>query len=101
MGIPVAELQQRIDSAEFAHWQAYARMHPIGEDSANIRAGVIASAITNVYRKKGSKPLTWRDFFPPYETRKPQSNWRTLLDKAIAINRQLGGEDKRTTPAEE
>jgi hypothetical protein len=58
---------------------------------------VIASAITNVHKKKGSKPVQWEDFLPPYEKRKPNSDWRDLLTKVEAFNAALGGDDRRKT----
>lgn len=90
-----------MSAIEFAEWVAYARMYPFGEGREDARAGVIASAIVNVHRKKGSKPRSWQDFFPPFVKRRAKPDWRGLLAKVTALNTQLGGVDKRKTPAEE
>lgn len=66
MGMPVAEAQARISSAEFAEWMAYAELEPFGQGREDVRAGVIASLIANVNRDadKRSTPFEPFDFFP-------------------------------------
>lgn len=91
----VEELQARMTSREFAEWLAYYRIYPFGNEREDQRAGAIASAIVNVHRKKGSKPLGWQKFFPPYSERKPVKDWRDLMAKAAAIVQAFGGEDRR------
>lgn len=84
-----------MDSREFAEWIAYDQIEPFGESRQDQRAGVIASAIVNQHRKKGSKAVEWDRFFPPYEKRKPNTDWRDLLSKVVGLTHQLGGEDRR------
>lgn len=53
-------------------WMAYYRIDPFGEDRADLRAGIIASTMANVFRSRGRtfKPA---DFMPSFEPKKPQS----------------------------
>lgn len=84
-------------SAEFAEWIAYANIQPFGQIREDQRAGTIASAIVNVHKKSGSTPLTYRDFFPSYEVRQREElTPGDLLSKVEAINKMLGGTDRRT-----
>lgn len=89
-----------MNAHEFAEWQAYHRIYPFGEGREDARAGVIASVISNVYRKKGTKPRVWQDFFPQYSARAAKGDWRAMLAKVVNINKALGGEDKRQAPAD-
>lgn len=43
---------------------AYADVEPFGPDADAWRAGIIASTIANVNRKKGSRPFSPQDFMP-------------------------------------
>lgn len=98
--MPVAELQERIDAAEFAEWLAYARVQPFGEAHNDRRFGTIAAAIVNLFRKRGSKPRQWFHYFPPYERKHGERDWRGMLAVAASLNQRFGGVDKRTTPPE-
>lgn len=44
----VAELQERMTSAEFAEWVALYSIEPFGDDRADLRAGVVASTMANL-----------------------------------------------------
>lgn len=48
------------------------------QDAANLRAGVVAATIANIWRKKGSRAIRPQDFF---RRRKPMSagNFRTMM----------------------
>ena len=95
----VAELQSRMDASEFAEWVAYAKIEPFGEIRNDQRFGVLAATMVNLYRKRSQTALTWRDFFPVYEQREPNTDWRDLLVKVETLNAALGGSDRRARPA--
>lgn len=65
MGMPVAEAQARISSAEFAEWVAFAQLEPFGSSREDARAGVVAALIANANRdtEKRSTPFEPADFF--------------------------------------
>jgi len=48
----------------FAEWQAYSTIEPFGPPADFWRAGIIASMIANVNRKKNQKPFQPEDFMP-------------------------------------
>lgn len=68
MGIPIAELQERVSSREFAeYWAAY-QLDPWGPELEDHRTGIVASTIANVNRdpKKRPRPYTPDDFTPRF-----------------------------------
>lgn len=64
MGIPVAELQQRMDSREFAHWLAFYGLEPFGSEVESLRTGIIAKVVADVNRPKGKAPYPVTNFMP-------------------------------------
>jgi hypothetical protein len=48
----------------FAEWQAYCSLEPFGPQADFWRAGMIASMIANVNRKKNAQPFKPEDFMP-------------------------------------
>lgn len=61
----VAQAQREIDSAEFAEWVAFYQLEPFGEERADLRAGIISSAVAN-YSGKINEPTRPRDFMPHF-----------------------------------
>ncbi len=49
-----------------AEWIAYNQLEPIGEERADLRAGIIASTVANVHRGK-RKAFKASDFMPKFE----------------------------------
>ena len=60
LGRTVRELQAELTAEEFAEWMAYHSISPIGDERADLRAGIVASAVVNS-RGGRSRPL---DFMP-------------------------------------
>jgi len=60
----VAELQQRMGSAEFAAWLAFYQVEPFGELRGDMRAAMIATLTANAHRnaKKKRQPFELSDF---------------------------------------
>ena len=52
LGATVAELQQRMSSAEFTEWKAYQMLEPFGEWRADVRAALVSSVIANCLGQK-------------------------------------------------
>lgn len=69
MGIPIAELQERVSSLEFAEYWAFYSLEPFGEERADLRTGILGSTIANANRdpKKQSAPFTPDQFMPRFE----------------------------------
>lgn len=92
MGIPVRELQQRIDSAELVEYMALYQIDARGTHYEDLRAGTIASMIANVNRNEKRKPEPWGplDFIPWNERNKAkQESPPILLDDAEAQSRLI------------
>jgi len=47
---------------ELRDWEGYAAVEPFGHMRDNMHAGMIASAILNQHRKRGTRALTYEDF---------------------------------------
>lgn len=58
----VCEIERDMPSSELTEWMAYYRLEPFGQERDNLHAGMIASILANVYRKKGAKNFTVDDF---------------------------------------
>ena len=72
MGEPdVDAMLSRITASQFREWMAYMAIEPWGEARADLRAGIVAAAVTNAHRVKG-KAAKPKDFMPKFD-RKPQS----------------------------
>lgn len=65
MGMPVAQLLQRISSRELAQWRAYEHLYgPVGVEARVDRAAaVIAQQLANAFRGEG-KPQPVEAFLP-------------------------------------
>ena len=87
----VSELLSRVSSHELTEWQAYYGLEPFGEDRADLRAGIVASTVANVFRKSGTSPYKAQDFMPRFE--KTRQDWREQLEMVRAINAALGGKN--------
>jgi hypothetical protein len=64
LGKTVGALSEEITEREFLEWMAFYQLEPFGEERADVRAGIIASVIANVNRRKGAPPFTAKDFMP-------------------------------------
>ena len=49
-------------------WMAYCNIDPFGGERLDLHAGIVASTIANVNRKKSAKPYTARDFMPDWRS---------------------------------
>lgn len=47
---------------ELRAWEAYYALEPWGQARDNMHAGLIAAAVSNPHRKKGTRPVTHKDF---------------------------------------
>jgi len=69
----VAELLDRIDSKEISEWIAFYNIEPFGEERADLRSAIIASTMANMWRGKGQRAFTAKDFMPQFDPRPKQS----------------------------
>jgi hypothetical protein len=95
----VRELLQSASAQELTDWAAYERLTgplDLGH-RADVHAGIIAATVANVMRARGSRRFTPEDFVPPWGGRREQT-WQEQLAAVVAINKALGGKDRRRKP---
>lgn len=103
MGIPIAELQERISSREFAEYWVHYTLEPWGAEREDLRSGIVAATVANVNRdpKKRPRPYTPEQFMPQLGAI-PDDDEVTDEEAALAhaarIEEALGdaGDDART-----
>ena len=64
LGIPVGEMLRRMTSRELSEYMAYDQFEPIGEARADLRAGILASAVVNHSISPPRSPTKPVDFMP-------------------------------------
>ena len=87
LGKTISELQQTLTHSEFIDWCAFYQLEPWGENRADLRAGIIASTMTNLYAswvgsKTTTNPADFMPTFEPHETRPTEE--RQLTDEELA-----------------
>ena len=64
LGIPVAELQERISFEEFLEWRAFYDLDPFGYQRHDLNTGIILAHVMSAMGAKNVKPS---DFMPNFE----------------------------------
>lgn len=85
LGMTVEELGERMSGRELSEWMAYDRLSPIGEERADLRAGIVSSVIANTHRTKGD-PFKPQDFMPFLE--KPRNSPEQAFEKLRSLRRK-------------
>lgn len=98
MGIPIAELQERVSSHDFAEYWVHFGLEPWGLEREDLRAGIVASTIANANRdaKKKPRPFTPEQFMPrPLELERDDEDAEIDEDEAAAhgarVDELMGG----------
>jgi hypothetical protein len=85
-------LLRMLSSTQFNEWLAYAALEPFGEERADLRAGIVASTLANVNRRKGQRALKPRDFMPKFGKRvRREQTWQEQLQIAKMWAAAVGG----------
>jgi hypothetical protein len=94
--MPREEMLQRISSRELTGWMAYYRFKPFGEERADLRSGIAASAIVNTLRNglyKNPEMTSVDDFMPFAEKAETvELTPDEVSDKALAIFSAIAGQ---------
>jgi hypothetical protein len=96
LGMTRAELLTRISSAELSDWLTYYELEPWGEQQAEYRAGLIASAMANTTRSKRSdhlfKPAEFmRELYIEEAKQDLPESEKRLVEKVIGVFGPMGG----------
>lgn len=89
------EVLDKHTSRELTEWMAFISLEPIGYTRGDLQAGIIASTIANVNRKKGTKPFKPQDFMPQFDDYEEEQSPEEMLKTVEMLNAAFGGEDKR------
>lgn len=67
-----AKMLRELRPSELGLWAALWRIEPWGEDRADLRSGIVASVMANIWRdsKKKPEPFSAEDFMPYREVEK-------------------------------
>lgn len=81
---------------QFRRWRAYYDLEPFGEERADYRSAQIVAALLNVFRKRGSRPISIEDVRLRFgdEARPKRKSWQHLK----AIGAMIAGAANRQTP---
>lgn len=66
-----------MSASEFMEWCVMQKLNPIGEERADLRAGIIASVIANIVSSKGFLPS---DFMPTFGMTEEEREQKLLRD---------------------
>jgi len=93
----VKRAQHEVDSREFTEWQAYWQIEPWGDSRADLRTGILASTVANIWRTGDGEAFTPADFIPEFGTLAPAPMDRDDLiaqQQALleGLTRAVGGE---------
>ena len=92
LGMTVADLSDRLTAAEEAHWIAYYRINPFGDERADVRSAQICQLLYNIHAPKGKKSEV-ADFMP-YRKKKPAQTTaqdiRNNFESFITAQRKKG-----------
>jgi hypothetical protein len=85
----------------FTEWLAYNEIDPLGGWRWEALGAQVMTLLANIYRKKGARPYTVKDFMPLWgETieEDPAEKQQALLAKVEMLNALFKGEDLRPKP---
>jgi len=91
----VAELLDRISSAELTEWAAFYQLEPFGTEVDMLGHAITAATIANVNRGKGHKALSPKDFMPEFEKAGHVQSADEMLQFAEMMTAAMGGQDHR------
>ncbi|MFD3352733.1 phage tail assembly protein T [Streptomyces fradiae] len=93
----VAELLERISSAELTEWMAYEQITgPLGPERLDVLHSILAATVSNAARAKGRKAVP-KDFMPQWDQGSGRAgDWQQMLATVTTLNVRLGGTDQRT-----
>ena len=78
---------------------AYYELEPFGEWRGDLQAGIIASTLANVYRKKGSDPFKPEQFMPKFRGLEDEGQKQSVEEmKSVLQLIAAAHKDNKRTP---
>lgn len=89
LGKTVSELRATLSNAEFQEWCLYFQIEPFGESRADLRNGIVAATIQNVYSawvggEQTARPADFMPYIDKPEPTQPVEDDRVLTDDELA-----------------
>jgi hypothetical protein len=78
-----------VSAREFVEWMLYDAQEGLPDRRADWHAGMLASVVANVNRKKGTRPLTPSDFMPRRDAPSRDTREDTAGQRLAAFVRSL------------
>ena len=91
----MAELLDRISSAELTEWMAYFKLEPFGTEVDMLGHAITSATIANTNRAKGHKAFEPSDFMPDFEKESKSQSTEEMIQFAEYMTAMMGGKDKR------
>jgi len=85
----VRQAQEEISSPEFSEWRAYDELDPFGEGRADLRAGIIAATMANLW-SSGKQKVPY-DFMPDFDKTEAESEQQSVEDMQARLMILAGG----------
>jgi len=82
-----------LTARQLEEWIEYADLEPFGEERADLRAGMVAAVVANVYRDPKARPKPYRpiDFMPLVNEQPKARTPEEQLSVARMMTAMLGG----------
>lgn len=90
LGRTVAELRAGMSYNELRAWDEYYRLEPWGPARDNMHAGLVASTLVNINRRKGTRAATFQDFMLTAAAEQGRDNMRRFRETLRALARPRG-----------
>lgn len=88
MGIPLKELQLRIDASTFGIYKAYDKINPFGDERADLQGAIICKTLAQIH---GAKNIKLKDFIPEFHVKIEVQSSTEMIAIASAITNASGG----------
>lgn len=86
----VAELLARISGQELAEWMAFDSLEPIGDQRADLQAGIVCATMANLERPAGHRAYQPTEFMPRFDEPTPAEIRQRRIAQVKALAAALG-----------
>lgn len=74
----VREMLSRMSSSEFSEWMAYYNIEPFGPIREDLRAGMIAAPLLNIWVPRGGTRAKPSDWIMRFDKAAEEQDWETM-----------------------
>ena len=84
-GHSIASIKQTFAAREVDEWRNHYREEPWGAWRDNAHAALIVACLSNIYRKKGKRPIDWRRFIFMTKGERRSSDLKQAIDTLTSV----------------